>query len=76
TQVGEKKNMLNCPIAAVFKLAKDTGCRTKRQRQRNSFFDENFQYQRSRTREIARKLETVNGEINANTTHIVPPERT
>ncbi|OUD66630.1 hypothetical protein BTN60_25480 [Vibrio parahaemolyticus] len=34
------------------------------------------QHQRSRTREIARKLETVNGEINANTTHIVPPERT
>ncbi|MCG7824330.1 hypothetical protein MIR94_23360, partial [Vibrio parahaemolyticus] len=42
TQVGEKKNMLNCPIAAVFKLAKDTDCRTKRQRQRNSIFDENF----------------------------------
>ncbi|OOQ62365.1 hypothetical protein BSR59_25305 [Vibrio parahaemolyticus] len=34
------------------------------------------QHQRSHTREIARKLETVNGEINANTTHIVPPERT
>ncbi|TON67116.1 hypothetical protein CGH51_21580 [Vibrio parahaemolyticus] len=34
------------------------------------------QHQRTRTREIARKLETVNGEINANTTHIVPPERT
>ncbi len=42
TQVGEKKNMLNCPIVAVFKFAKDTGCRTKRQRQRNSVFDENF----------------------------------
>ncbi|TOI58893.1 hypothetical protein CGI56_24325 [Vibrio parahaemolyticus] len=34
------------------------------------------QHQRSRTRELTRKLETVNGEINANTTHIVPPERT
>ncbi|TOF61865.1 hypothetical protein CGG80_23265 [Vibrio parahaemolyticus] len=34
------------------------------------------QHQRSHTREIARKLETVNAEINANTTHIVPPERT
>ncbi|TOK01201.1 hypothetical protein CGI26_24195 [Vibrio parahaemolyticus] len=33
-------------------------------------------HQRSRTREITRKLETVNGEIKANTTHIVPPERT
>ncbi|PXB14515.1 hypothetical protein CXR47_25625 [Vibrio parahaemolyticus] len=34
------------------------------------------QHQRSHTREIARKLETVNGEIKANTTHIVPPVRT
>ncbi|TOF75121.1 hypothetical protein CGJ16_21030 [Vibrio parahaemolyticus] len=34
------------------------------------------QHQRSRTREIAQKLETVNGEIEANITHIVPPERT
>ncbi|TOA02856.1 hypothetical protein CGK35_16070 [Vibrio parahaemolyticus] len=34
------------------------------------------QHQRSRTREIARKLETVNGEVKANTTHIVPPEKT
>ncbi|TOF62073.1 hypothetical protein CGJ17_23255 [Vibrio parahaemolyticus] len=34
------------------------------------------QHQRSHTREIARKLETVNGEVNTNTTHIVPPERT
>ncbi|WP_229653259.1 hypothetical protein, partial [Vibrio parahaemolyticus] len=42
TQVGEKKNMLNCPIVAVFKLTKETGFRTKRQRQRNSVFDENF----------------------------------
>ncbi|TOP10937.1 hypothetical protein CGH22_25165 [Vibrio parahaemolyticus] len=29
-----------------------------------------------RAREIARKLETVNAEIKAKTTHIVPPERT
>ncbi|TOP27534.1 hypothetical protein CGH19_22650 [Vibrio parahaemolyticus] len=28
------------------------------------------------TKEIARKLETVNGEINAKTLHLVPPERT
>ncbi|OXD40057.1 hypothetical protein CA160_25485 [Vibrio parahaemolyticus] len=34
------------------------------------------QHSRNHTREIAQKLETVNGEINANTTHIVPPERT
>ncbi|TOM90117.1 hypothetical protein CGH21_25525 [Vibrio parahaemolyticus] len=34
------------------------------------------QHQRNHTKEITRKLETVNGEDNANTTHIVPPERT
>ncbi|ETT15174.1 hypothetical protein CE131_13780 [Vibrio parahaemolyticus] len=34
------------------------------------------QHQRNHTKEIARKLETVNDKINANTTHIVPPERT
>ncbi|EGQ9623069.1 hypothetical protein BTO03_25210 [Vibrio parahaemolyticus] len=34
------------------------------------------QRQRNNTREIAQKLETVNGEIKAKTTHIVPPERT
>ncbi|HAS6505922.1 hypothetical protein CGJ39_23605 [Vibrio parahaemolyticus] len=31
---------------------------------------------RNHAREIARKLETVNGETKAKTTHIVPPERT
>ncbi|OQU38642.1 hypothetical protein EM73_022660 [Vibrio parahaemolyticus] len=40
------------------------------------FLTKTSQHQRSHTREIARKLETVNGEINANTSHIVPPERT
>ncbi|TOH66078.1 hypothetical protein CGI75_24045 [Vibrio parahaemolyticus] len=34
------------------------------------------QHKRSRANEIAKKLETVNGEIDANTPHIVPPERT
>ncbi|TOG86713.1 hypothetical protein CGI91_22515 [Vibrio parahaemolyticus] len=34
------------------------------------------QHKRNRIREIAQKLETVNGEIDANTPHIVPPERT
>ncbi|TOE04542.1 hypothetical protein CGJ50_23350 [Vibrio parahaemolyticus] len=34
------------------------------------------QHQRSRTREIARKLETVNDELKAKTSHLVPPERT
>ncbi|TOB99325.1 hypothetical protein CGJ96_04230 [Vibrio parahaemolyticus] len=35
-----------------------------------------YQHQRNHTKEIARKLETVNGEVKASTTHIVPPERT
>ncbi|POC01427.1 hypothetical protein CRN57_00760 [Vibrio vulnificus] len=34
------------------------------------------QRQRNHTREIARKLETVNGKIKAKNTHLVPPERT
>ncbi|TOK66998.1 hypothetical protein CGI13_23435 [Vibrio parahaemolyticus] len=33
------------------------------------------QHQRNHTKEIARKLDTVNGEVKANTTHIVPPDR-
>ncbi|TOG45244.1 hypothetical protein CGJ01_22040 [Vibrio parahaemolyticus] len=33
------------------------------------------QRQRNHTREIARKLETVNVKIKAKTSHIVPPER-
>ncbi|TOD93628.1 hypothetical protein CGI28_24195 [Vibrio parahaemolyticus] len=33
------------------------------------------QRQRNHTREIARKLETVNGEIKAKTLHLVPPEQ-
>ncbi|AGV16717.1 hypothetical protein N646_0943 [Vibrio alginolyticus NBRC 15630 = ATCC 17749] len=34
-----------------------------------------FQHQRNHTKEIAKKLETVNGKFTANTPHIVPPER-
>ncbi|TOL62390.1 hypothetical protein CGH93_23480 [Vibrio parahaemolyticus] len=34
------------------------------------------QRQRNHTREIAQKLETVNDEIKAKTSHLVPPERT
>ncbi|EGQ9122981.1 TPA: hypothetical protein GRR62_25115 [Vibrio parahaemolyticus] len=34
------------------------------------------QRQRNHAREIARKLETVNGKIKAKNTHLVPPERT
>ncbi|HAS6444278.1 TPA: hypothetical protein GRR81_24770 [Vibrio parahaemolyticus] len=32
--------------------------------------------QRNHTREIARKLETVNDKLKAKTSHLVPPERT
>ncbi|AYO04134.1 hypothetical protein DMJ37_23915 [Vibrio parahaemolyticus] len=34
------------------------------------------QCQRNHTREIARKLETVNDKLKAKTSHLVPPERT
>ncbi|AWA89694.1 TPA: hypothetical protein GRI80_23780 [Vibrio parahaemolyticus] len=34
------------------------------------------QRQRNHTREIARKLETVNDKLKAKTSHLVPPERT
>ncbi|TON40504.1 hypothetical protein CGH57_23655 [Vibrio parahaemolyticus] len=33
-------------------------------------------HKRSRAHEIAKKLETGNGEVKAETPHIVPPERT
>ncbi|EGV1833514.1 hypothetical protein CGK41_24430 [Vibrio parahaemolyticus] len=34
------------------------------------------QRKRNHAREIARKLETVNDELKAETSHLVPPERT
>ncbi|TOF13875.1 hypothetical protein CGJ30_16030 [Vibrio parahaemolyticus] len=43
---------------------------------RNLISPKTSQHQRNHTREIAQKLETVNGEIKAKTTHLVPPERT
>ncbi|EGR0930907.1 hypothetical protein EIC00_24475 [Vibrio parahaemolyticus] len=60
----------------MFKLAKDTGLELNDRAKETRSLTKISQHQRSRTREITRKLETVNGEINANTTHIVPPERT
>ncbi|TOL97425.1 hypothetical protein CGH86_23300 [Vibrio parahaemolyticus] len=41
-----------------------------------AFLPKIFLHQRNNTREIARKLETVNYEIKAKTEHLVPPERT
>ncbi|OXD39451.1 hypothetical protein CA158_14925 [Vibrio parahaemolyticus] len=35
-----------------------------------------YQHQRNHTREVAQKLETVNDEIKAKNSHLVPPERT
>ncbi|EGQ9819129.1 hypothetical protein FV768_24840 [Vibrio parahaemolyticus] len=34
------------------------------------------QRQRNNTKEIVRKLETVNDELKTKTSHLVPPERT
>ncbi|EGR1699745.1 TPA: hypothetical protein ACPVXZ_003889 [Vibrio parahaemolyticus] len=46
----------------AFKLAKNTGFELEQQRQRNN------------TKEIVRKLETVNDELKTKTSHLVPPE--
>ncbi|TOP73680.1 hypothetical protein CGH10_22875 [Vibrio parahaemolyticus] len=50
--------------------------RLEQQLQRNLVLPKISQRQRNHTREIARKLETVNTEIKAKSLHIVPPERT
>ncbi|AUW38894.1 hypothetical protein CGI99_22910 [Vibrio parahaemolyticus] len=64
------------PFFTVFKLAKDSGFELEQPRQRAKFKVRNRRHQRNRARELAQKLETVNGEIKAKITHIVPPERT
>ncbi|EGR1699739.1 hypothetical protein D6A01_23145 [Vibrio parahaemolyticus] len=63
------------PYFTAFKLEKDTGFGLEPQLQRNLALTKTSQRKRNHTREITQKLETVNGEIKANTTHIVPPER-
>ncbi|TOQ29512.1 hypothetical protein CGG97_24685 [Vibrio parahaemolyticus] len=64
------------PFFTVFKLAKDSGFELEQPPQRAKFKVRNRPHQRNRTREIARKLETVNAEIKAKALHLVPPERT
>ncbi|TBT37252.1 hypothetical protein CGI13_20810 [Vibrio parahaemolyticus] len=64
------------PFFTVFKLAKDSGFELEQPRQRAKFKVRNRPHQRNRAREIAQKWETVNSEIKAKITHIVPPERT
>ncbi len=68
--------MQNCPILAVLKFAKDLSIGLQQPQQIAKFKVRNQPHQRNRAREIARKLETVNGEIQAKTIHLVPPERT
>ncbi|HAS8520006.1 TPA: hypothetical protein I7750_20605 [Vibrio vulnificus] len=63
-------------IFSTFKFAKETDFELSRRHQRNDFSPRSHPRQRSRTNEIARKLETVNDVGNAITAHLVPPERT
>ncbi|CDT88959.1 conserved hypothetical protein [Vibrio diabolicus] len=64
------------PYFTAFKLAKDTGFELEQQIQRNLALTKFSQRQRNHTREITRKLETVNDKLKAKTSHLVPPERT
>ncbi|EGQ8244388.1 hypothetical protein AW040_00195 [Vibrio parahaemolyticus] len=68
--------MQNCPIFTELKLEKDSVTELEQPYQRTELKLENQPQKRARASEIARKLETVNGEIQAKTIHLVPPERT
>ncbi|EGR2723173.1 hypothetical protein DUG83_17010 [Vibrio parahaemolyticus] len=68
--------MQNCPIFTALKLEKDSLTELERPHQRTEFKVNGQPRQRNHAREIARKLETVNGEIQAKNIHLVPPERT
>ncbi|ATI48391.1 hypothetical protein D5E71_24700 [Vibrio parahaemolyticus] len=68
--------MQNCPIFTAFKLEKDSVTGLGKPHQRTEFKVNNQPHKRNRAREIAPKLETVNAEIKAKNTHIVPPDRT
>ncbi|OUJ37263.1 hypothetical protein CGI32_23625 [Vibrio parahaemolyticus] len=60
----------------MFKLAKNSALEPEQQRQRTALLPKISLRQRNNTREIARKLETVNDEFKTKTSHLVPPERT
>ncbi|TOB22509.1 hypothetical protein CGH25_23520 [Vibrio parahaemolyticus] len=64
------------PFFTTFKLAKDSGFGLEQPRQRAKFKVRNRPHQRNRAREIAQKLGTVNDEMKAKNSHLVPPERT
>ncbi|EGR3403616.1 hypothetical protein [Vibrio parahaemolyticus] len=64
------------PFFTVTKLAKDSITGFEQPNQRTNFRVECQLRKRSRAREIALKLETVNDEVKAKNTHLVPPERT
>ncbi|EGR3462213.1 hypothetical protein DC843_26555 [Vibrio parahaemolyticus] len=68
--------MQNCPIFTAFKLEKDSVTELEQPHQRPVFKVNNQPQKRNRASKIAKKLETVNTEIKAKNTHLVPPERT
>ncbi len=72
----DRRKTCSTALFTTFKLAKNTGFELEQQRQRNAFLPKISQRQRNHAREIARKLETVNDELKAETSHLVPPERT
>ncbi|TON43392.1 hypothetical protein CGH57_22385 [Vibrio parahaemolyticus] len=59
-----------------FKLPKDSATELWQPHKRTVFKAQNQPHKRSSANEITKKLEPVNGKIDANTPHIVPPERT
>ncbi|HCG7921945.1 hypothetical protein [Vibrio parahaemolyticus] len=68
--------MQNCPIFTALKLEKDSLTELEQPHQRAEFKVNGQPRKRNRASEIAKKLETVNVEIKAKTSHLVPPERT
>ncbi|KOE07000.1 hypothetical protein ACX02_08500 [Vibrio parahaemolyticus] len=68
--------MQNCPIFTALKLEKDSLTELEQPHQRTEFKVNGQPRKRNRASEIAKKLETVNVEIKAKTSHLVPPERT
>ncbi|MCR9544120.1 hypothetical protein BBM86_07590 [Vibrio parahaemolyticus] len=68
--------MQNDPIFTALKLEKDSVTELEQPHQRPEFKVNNQPQKRNRASEIAKKLETVNVEIKAKNTHLVPPERT
>ena len=68
--------MQNCLIFNTLKLEKNLVTELEQPHQRAEFKINGQPRKRNRASEIAKKLETVNVEIKAKTSHLVPPERT